>query len=89
MTLAQLKGTWLTQDGNCSMWISDDMKKIVIISNMEIVVSENTNFLYDEERNECRISESVVLRQLFPDGDICIQVSVDEKCFKLIFLPSL
>ena len=77
--LEQLVGVWTAIDCNCSMWISDDTRRIVIKYDNEPVISEPTNFAYNEIMNECRISESVELPQIFPDGDICIRVTTGEQ----------
>ena len=77
MTLDQLKGMWISLDGQSTMWISDDLRKLVITLNRAIVLSEYTAFSYDEVQNVCIISDSVTLSQLFPDGDICIDVTIN------------
>lgn len=78
INLEKLVGVWTAIDCNCSMWISDDTRRIVIKYDNKPVISEPTNFAYDNVTNECRISESVELCQLFEDGDICIRITIGE-----------
>lgn len=85
MTLKQMEGMWLTKDANSSMLIGVmDPKRIEISVNRKTVVSECTQFEYDAVQNNCRISESVILKQLFEDGDILIRVQKDDLLFDLI-----
>lgn len=85
MTLKQMEGMWLTKDANSSMLIGVmDPKRIEISVNRKTVVSECTQFEYDTVQNNCRISESVILKQLFEDGDILIRVQKDDLLFDLI-----
>ena len=49
---------------------------IVVRCGGETLISENTNFSYDEKYNVCNISPSVVLHQLFNDGSIMIKFFV-------------
>lgn len=79
LMLKQLVGLWTCFDGNCSMWISDGTKQIVVKCDNKPIISEPTDFAYDKIKNECKISESVELCQLFEDGDICIRVTIGEQ----------
>lgn len=83
--LEQLVGVWVAIDGNYSMHITDDTKMVVINYDYKTLVSEYTRFSYDEERNICVLSDSVILNQLFEDGDICVKVSLYEQQY-LLFL---
>lgn len=78
ITLNQLEGIWLTNDGNSSLWIGGtDQDRIEICVNREPVVSEHTHFEYDTERNICKISDSVLLWQIFDDDTILVRIQND------------
>lgn len=84
INLEKLVGVWTAIGCNCSMWISDDTTRIVIKYDNKPVISEPTNFTYDSVKNECRISESVDLIQVFHDGDICIRFKIgDQKIIRI------
>lgn len=83
--LEQLVGVWVAIDGNYSMQITDDAKMVVVNYDYKTLVSEYTKFSYDEVRNICVLSDSVILNQLFEDGDICIKVNLYEQQY-LLFL---
>lgn len=74
MTVDQLVGVWKSDDGRCVMWIGNDMKYVMVTYDNESIISETIIFSYDEARNVCIISDSVILNQLFADGGICIKV---------------
>ena len=85
MTLEQLAGTWLTDDGRCTMWIGGDNNTgIAINCNGKNVLSERTCFTYYNERNICSLSDSVVLYQLFDDHSIRVKVTVGEQVIELL-----
>ena len=85
MTLNQLEGMWLTPDHNSSMWIGGpNQERVEICVNRKPVVSEHTHFEYDSVQNNCRISESVLLDQLFPDGAILVRFQIKEGLRALI-----
>ena len=44
-----------------------------------VVVSEPLNFLYDKERNIRKISDSVLLYQLFEIDEILIRITIGDK----------
>ena len=83
ISLDQLTGVWVSNDGLFSMWVSNDGKCIVVKKDIEIIVSETTNFSWNEDMNECRLSNSVLLKQLFEDGDICIDVSLQGQRYRM------
>ena len=84
ITLDQLTGTWLTDDGRCTMWIGGENNTgIVINCNGKNVLSEYTRFRYDNERNICLLSNSVVLYQLFDDQSIRVKVTLGEQTEEL------
>ena len=84
MTLDELAGTWLTDDGRCTMWIGGENNTgIVINSEGKNVLSEYTRFRYDSERNICWLSDSVALCQLFDDHSIRVKVTVGEQTEEL------
>lgn len=85
MTLKQLEGMWLTTDHNSSMWIGGpNQERVEICVNRKPVASEHTHFEYDSVQNICRISESVLLDQLFSDGAILIRFQTEESLCDLI-----
>lgn len=84
MTLKQLEGMWLTDDCNSSMWIGGtNLERIEICVNRHPFISEHTRFEYEAERNICRISDSVLLWQLFEDESILIRVQTEEGLFDM------
>ena len=84
MTLEQLAGTWLTDDGRCSMWIGGENNSgIVIMCDGQTVLSEHTRFSYNSERNISQLSDSVVLPQLFDDHSIRVKVTIEEQTHEL------
>lgn len=84
MTLEQLAGTWLTDDGRCTMWIGEENNTgIVINCDGKNVLSEYTRFRYDIERNICLLSDSVVLCQLFDDHSIRVKLTIGEQTEEL------
>ena len=86
MTLKQLEGMWLTDDCNSSMWIGgENQERIEISLNRKPVISERTCFEYDTVQNVCRISNSVLLWQLFDDESIRIRFLKDDVEYDLIF----
>ena len=86
MTLKQLEGMWLTNDGNSSMWIGGtNLERIEICVCRTPVVGEHTHFEYDAVRNICRLSDSVLLWQLFDDESILIRVQTEDGLFDLDF----
>ncbi len=79
MSLKLLEGMWLTNDGNSSMWIGGtNLERIEICVSRKPVISEYTRFEYDAEINICRISDSVLLWQLFEDEAILIRVQTED-----------
>ena len=85
MTLGQLTGTWLTDDGRCTMWIGGENNTGIVINyNGKNVLSEYTRFRYDNERNICLLSDSVVLYQLFGDYSILVKVTLGEQTVEFI-----
>lgn len=85
MTLKQLEGMWLTDDCNSSMWIGGtNLERIEICVNRHPFISEHTRFEYEAERNICRISDSVLLWQLFEDESILIHFQKDDEEYDLI-----
>ena len=86
MTLKQLEGMWLTDDCNSSMWIGgENQERIEICLNRKPVISERPCFEYDTVQNVCRISNSVLLWQLFDDESIRIRIQKDDVEYDLIF----
>ncbi len=84
ITLKDLSGVWVSTDNDQSMWISDDGREIVIIKGVEVIVREHTKFIYNSETNNCKLSDSVELSQLFDDDSILIHVVSTEDDYKLI-----
>lgn len=78
MNLNQLAGLWLSDDCTISMWIGIETNRIEICIQREVLISESLDFLYDKNRNICRLSGSVLLYQLFTDNEILIRVSLNE-----------
>ena len=66
------------------MWISNDGLEIVIKKGIDIIVREHTKFIYYSETNDCKLSDSVRLSQLFDDDSILIHVVSTEGNYKLI-----
>ena len=80
MTLNHLNGMWFTRDNKCSMWIGDDFhKKIEIICDRNIIVSEDIRFEYLDQQNIYKLSNSVLLYQIFDDNSIRIRVSHNDE----------
>ena len=83
-SLKQLEGMWLTEDCNSSMWIGGaNQGRIEICVNRTPVISEQTRFEYVAKQNICRLSESVILWQLFNDESILIRFQKDDGLFEL------
>ena len=86
MTLKQLEGMWLTDECNSSMWIGgENQERIEICVGRKSVISERACFEYDTVQNVCRISDSVLLWQLFDDEAIRIRFQKDNGQYDLIF----
>ena len=86
MSLELLSGTWISYQPQQSMWIGGSNNEVIVVRcDGETLISENTNFSYDEKYNVCNISPSVVLHQLFNDGSIMIKFFVNNS-FKYLFL---
>ena len=86
MTLKLLEGMWLTEDCNSSMWIGGaNQERIEICVNRRPVISEHIRFEYDSDRNICRLSNSVLLWQLFDDDSVLIRFQKGEEQFDIIF----
>lgn len=85
MTLKQLEGMWLTDDCNSSVWIGgENQDRIEICVNGQPIVSEHTHFEYDARRNICKLSDSVLLWQLFEDDAILVRVQSENDLFDLV-----
>lgn len=85
MSLKQLEGMWLTKDGSSSMWIGgSNLEKIELCVDRKPVIIEHSRFEYDAERNICRISDSVLLWQLFDDESILIRAQKEDRMYDLI-----
>ena len=84
MSLKHLEGMWLTNDGNSSMRIGGTyLERIEICVNRKPVISEHTHFEYDAVQNICRLSDSVLLWQLFDDESILIRVQKEDGLFDM------
>ena len=79
LSLRELAGMWVSSDCNVSMWITLEANHVEVYYDRRVVVSEPLNFLYDKERNIRKISDSVLLYQLFEIDEILIRITIGDK----------
>ena len=82
---SQLAGMWLSPNGDNSMFISIETNRVEVCCNRVLAISEPLVFSYNHERNICKISDSVLLYQLFDEDEILIRVALNEQVADFIF----
>ena len=77
LNIEYLRGVW--RSGSLQVLIRPE--NIILLGYKE-PIEEQTNIEYLEVGNFVSISENLIVKQIFNDGDICISIKGDEYIFR-------